>query len=88
MRLLHKAGVVEDFAEGVRILDQRAAYLVAELEGLVVADHYFDAQGPGPGLDYFDGLRMAFRRDEEDVPARLKRVAQGHGFRGGGGFVE
>ena len=88
MRLLDKAGVVEDFAEGVRILDQRAEDLVAELKSLVVADHDLDAQGPGPGLHHVDGLRMAVRRDEEDVPARFERVAQGHRFRGGGGFVE
>ena len=70
------------------ILDQRPEDLVAELESLVVAGNDFDAQGPGAGLHHVDGLRMAIRRDEEDVPARFERVAHGHGLRGGGGLIE
>ena len=83
-----KAGVVADLATGVRILDQRAEDLLAELESLVVADHNFDAQGRGAGLEHVNGLRVAFGGDEEGVSARFERAAQGHGLRGGGSFIE
>jgi hypothetical protein len=72
MCLFGETGVVEDLPEGVRILDQRAEDLVAELKALVVADYDIDAQSSGPGLHHVDRLRMAFRRDEESVSARFE----------------
>src|SRR5208282_1116094 len=57
MCLLDETGVVEHLAESGRILHQRAEYPVAELKGLVVPGHHFDAQGPGTGLQHVYRLR-------------------------------
>ena len=71
MRLLDETGVVVNFAVSVRVLDQRAEDLVAELKGPVVADHDFNAQRAGAGLDDVNGLRMAVCGDKKDIPALL-----------------
>ena len=64
--------------------------LLAKSKARVIADNDFDAERLRAGLDDVDGLRMARFGDEEGVPPSpsLTRVAHGHGFRGGGGFVE
>ena len=72
------------------ILDQRGEDLFVEVERVMVSDHDFDLQGPGPGSHHFDGLREAALGNEEDVAALfgLEAMAHGHGFGGGRAFVE
>ena len=71
MGLLDEAGVVEDFAVGVRVLHQRPEDLVAELKSLVVADDHLDAERRGAGLDHINRLRVAVCGDEERCSGRL-----------------
>ncbi|MNZ72512.1 hypothetical protein D3C78_908920 [compost metagenome] len=87
---LHQCAVVEDVAVGGRVLQQGAEVGTGVGDLALVADHYLDPQGLGTGDQYVEGLRVAMLGGEEGIAALVLRqaLAEGHGFGGGGAFVE
>ena len=82
--------VVEQVAITGRVLQQGAEER-ADIDQLAfVAHHHFDAQGFGAGAQYVQGLRVAMHGGEEGMAALVlaQALAEGHGFGGGGAFVE
>jgi len=88
MSLFDKSGVIYNLTPGIRILHQSTKDLVMELKRAVISSFNPESQGVSAGLYHLNGLRMALCGDKEDAPRRLERVAQGHGFRSGGGLIE
>ncbi|MCY1355197.1 hypothetical protein D9M69_416080 [compost metagenome] len=89
MGALHQGAVVRHVAGTGGILQQQAevAGEVAQLGFL--AYHHFDAQRLGAGAQHVEGLRVAVDGREEGRRLVLRQaLAEGHGFGGGGAFVE
>ena len=79
---------VADIAAVIRILEQGAEEFFV-FYSVDRCDHQFEAEIAGTGPDHVDGLREAGAIDQETVRFRLGNAAcHGHGFGGGGRFVE
>ncbi|MCY1296918.1 hypothetical protein D9M70_463340 [compost metagenome] len=88
MQVPDQRAQVADLAVGIRVLQQRAEYLVLR-QVIHMVHHQVESEGLGPGLHHGDGLRVAVLVDEEQVALRLRHaLGQRHGFGGGGGFIQ
>lgn len=88
MQVIDQRPQVANLAVGVRVLQQGAEHLVL-LEVVQGVDHQFEAKPFGAGLHHRESLRMAVLVDEEQIAFRLGHaLGQGHGFGGGGRFVQ
>ena len=88
VRLPNELGVIVNRAVRGRVLNEGAENSGAELEGGKIADLNFKPEGPGSGAHDFDSLRMAMVGHEECLAVGRRRMAKGHRFRRGRGFVE
>jgi hypothetical protein len=87
---LGQCAVVEHITVARRVLQQGAEERRHVAQFALVADHHLDAQRLGTGAQHVEGLRVAVHGGEELVAALVlaQALAEGHGFGGGGGFVE
>jgi hypothetical protein len=87
---LGQCAVVEHVTVARRVLQQGAEERRHVAQFTLVADHHLDAQRLGTGAQHVEGLRVAVHGGEELVAALVlaQALAEGHGFGGGGGFVE
>ena len=82
--------VVEHVAVAGRVLQQGAEERADIGQFALIAHHHIDTQWLGTGAQHVEGLWVAVHRREERVAAFVlaQALAEGHGFCGGGGFVE
>ncbi|MNN08768.1 hypothetical protein D3C81_1216320 [compost metagenome] len=91
MGALHQGSMVNDSASAGRVLQQQTEIALKVLlkQGRLIADDHLDTQWLGTGAQYVEGLRVTLLRNEKRWSLALRQaLAEGHGFGGGGGFIE
>jgi hypothetical protein len=88
LHLGDRGGQVGDFAARIGVLEQGAEQVVPV--GIFrLAINQVEAEEAGARPDHVDGLREGRLIDEENIALALRDAPRhGHGFGGGGGFVE
>ncbi|MNM84385.1 hypothetical protein D3C81_964730 [compost metagenome] len=91
MGVLHQSPMVDDSTSAGRVLQQQAEITLQALvqQCRLIADDHFNTQRLGTGAQHVEGLRMTMVGDEKRRGLALRQtLAEGHGFGGGGGFIE
>ena len=90
MEAFGQLAIIEHITVARRVLQQGAEECADVAQFALIAHYHVDAQRLGAGAQNVEGLRVAVHRGEERVAAFVlaQALAEGHGFGGGGGFVE